>query len=273
MKKLGRHKRAYLEELKALGQISPEQLAILNAEYERLDNSDKEGVKAYVSRIYAEKKKQPLTEEIVFKYFETVYYNITGKSFVWDSNTTAAFYTLLYYFTKNERFYKSPILKGKNPSLDKGLCLIGNYGVGKSSLMRTFWKLSSITSDKFAFHHAGKVVEDFEKVLRSKNYHSSVDDFYKKMSKKVICFDDVKTEEVLRNFGETRNVFKHIFEKRNDLNVKTYITCNYKDGTQNEENKLRIGVEEFGEKYGGRVYDRMFSDFNFIEMDWGSFRR
>jgi len=89
------------------------------------------------------------------------------------------------------------------------------------------------------------------------------------MNQGVIYYDDVKTERIASNYGMT-NLFKDIIEKREVRKLKTYITCNFKE---DQPGNIPAALLEFGEKYGSRVFDRLFSMFNIIEFKGKSFRR
>jgi len=92
-------------------------------------------------------------------------------------------------------------------------------------------------------------------------------------------FDDIKTERHASNYGKV-NLFKDILENRYNNRVqivkgvtkinKTFGTCNYKEGY---EGNTEVALEEFGEMYGGRIYDRLFEMFNIIEFKGKSFRK
>ena len=102
------------------------------------------------------------------------------------------------------------------------------------------------------------------------------DEFEKIMWRGSRYFDDLKTERIASNFGKV-NIFKEILEERyNRMNTnstsinKTFITCNFKEGFEND---IEAAIDEFGEKYGGRVYDRIFEMFNILEFKGLSFRK
>lgn len=127
----------------------------------------------------------------------------------------------------------------------------------------------------FKGYTANEVVGMFEKC----NDDASKKDFERKMNFGSRYFDDIKTERIASNYGKV-NIFKDIFETRynnriqtvNDKTIinKTFATCNYKDGY---EGNLEVAVDEFLEKYGGRVYDRLFEMYNIIEFKGKSFRK
>ncbi|OIQ22174.1 MAG: hypothetical protein BM557_02020 [Flavobacterium sp. MedPE-SWcel] len=101
-------------------------------------------------------------------------------------------------------------------------------------------------------------------------------DFETLMWKGSRYFDDLKTERIASNYGKV-NIFKELLEERYNRvdpktkkRLKTFVTCNFKEGF---EDNLEKAVDEFGEKYGSRVWDRMFEMFNIIEFKGKSFRR
>ena len=51
--------------------------------------------------------------------------------------------TMIYYFLKDERFLKSPLISDVTiPSINKGVAIVGKWGNGKTSIMKTLWRLS-----------------------------------------------------------------------------------------------------------------------------------
>ena len=94
------------------------------------------------------------------------------------------------------------------------------------------------------------------------------EEFYEKYNKGSRIFDDVKAERNASNFGKV-NLFEEIFLSRDANRAKTIITCNFHNQFPNN---FERALDEFGEKYGPRVYDRLFSNYNFIFLDGKSFR-
>ena len=82
-------------------------------------------------------------------------------------------------------------------------------------------------------------------------------------------FDDVLTERQANNYGKA-NLMKDILEERYNRKLRTYISCNY---DENHVGDIEKGLEQFGDRYGGRVYDRLFDMFNIIEFKGGSRRK
>ncbi len=175
---------------------------------------------------------------------------------------------LFFYFAEDSRFFKCRNLykEKNNPSFEKGLLIVGSYGLGKSAVMETL-QASLIGTDKeFIGTHAMAVVDEFEacktshdKIMFNRRH---INGTFLEFRAKPRYFDDVKTEREASNYGKT-NLFKDILEKRYSNKALTHLTCNYHP---EHEGDLQEALREFDEKYGGRVYDRIFSMFNIIEF-------
>lgn len=206
--------------------------------------------------------------ELVKNEFE----NHEGRKFIVNPNSEAYLYTLADYFLQKENFFKSSLLMkvaNHTSSFNKGLCIIGNTGVGKTALLKAF---ESVFFKQFHFSptthfrsaSAIDVVNEFEKLESPPER----EEFYEKYNKGSRFFDDVKAERVASNFGKV-NLFEQIFLSRDANKAKTIITCNYHNQFHNN---FEMALNEFGEKYGPRVYDRLFSNYNFIVLQGNSFR-
>ena len=190
--------------------------------------------------------------------------------------------TLCAYFLQKNGFYKSPILNKKSvPNLEKGLVVIGNYGTGKTSIFNTFHlmffnafreginvklkdeNLINIGHFKlnFGFHSSNEIVREFE-CLKSPEERNV---FWKKYGNGMRYFDDLTTEHQASNFGKIE-LFKDILETRYSNKVRTFISLNY------QGNSVEETLDFLAEKYGERVYDRLFEMFNIIELKGKSFR-
>lgn len=233
---------------------------------------DLQNYKSYVRRMLSTPSQKEVDFKItamqLFKLFKNKFQEVNERPFVKIENITIKnLEPLIYYFSKDERFFQSENLsKLSEPSFEKGLLIVGNFGNGKTSTVLTFEKIfQNIKGFSFKGYTANEVVGMFEKCG---------DDFSKKEFERKVnfgsrYFDDVKTERIASNFGKV-NLFKDILESRYNNKVKTFITCNFKDGFEGD---IELALEEFGEKYGGRVHDRLFEMFNIIEFKGKSFRK
>ena len=191
--------------------------------------------------------------------------------------------TLCAYFLNKKGFIKSPILNKKSvPDLDKGLMVIGNYGTGKTSVFNTFHKMffnaykenicvklkdnSYINLGhfnlNFSFHSSNEIVREYECI---KSPEEKII-FWKKYANGTRYFDDLTTEHQASNFGKIE-LFKDVLEHRYSNKAKTFVSLNF------HGNSLEETLDFLAEKYGERVYDRLFEMFNIIELKGESFRK
>ena len=204
--------------------------------------------------------------------FRIEYKIMFTRDFTFTTESKFLFYTILFYFFRNERFFNSPCLikpDGTNPSFEKGLLVMGNTGTGKTSILlalekvfNTYLLFDSKTHLRSISAH--QAVNEFEKLKNPEER----EDFFIKHQRGFRFYDDVKSENDASNYGK-ENLFKKILYQRNEKRLKTIITCNYNPSFPNSFEK---GIDEFGIRYDGRIYDRLFSDFNFIETKGKSFR-
>jgi len=265
---ISRRKYNYLKQLSesALTDADREQIE----EFEKANgSSDKsEFLKAYSAKVF---KEEPTPEnfkpsyEILLKKFKAKYKELEGVEF--NEDMIPNIEPVLYYFAKDERFFDCNNLSDKStPSFRKGLLIVGSYGNGKTSTMRTLKQLFSYTPLSFKSFVANRVVSEFEG-------HSIASERSKCLNRTktgVAYFDDVKTEKIASNYGK-HNLFKDIIEERYINKAKTFITCNYRQG--DSTNSLDEALNEFNFIYGGRVYDRLFAMFNIIEFNGKSQRK
>jgi hypothetical protein len=212
------------------------------------------------------------TIEEIQNLFCAEYKIMFKRDFKFTEESKILLFTVLYYFFRDDHFFNSPCLikpGGTNPSFDKGLLIMGNTGVGKTSMLLALEQLFNNYLLYFPKTHfksitAYQTVNDFEKLKTSEER----DDFFKKHQGGFRFYDDVKSEDDASNFGKV-NLFKKILHQRNEKRLRTIITCNYDPSFPNSFEK---GLDEFGIRYDGRIYDRLFSDFNFIEARGKSLR-
>lgn len=243
--------------------------------YEEIHEPTQEQIenrKKFVRRILAPISKKEtefkITAMQLFKLFKEKFIEVSGRPFIKIEGVTIKnLEPIIYFFSKDERFFECENLsKLSEPSFDKGLLVIGNFGNGKTSTMITFEKIfQNIKGISFKGYTANEVVGMFEKC----GDDISKKEFERKVNFGTRYFDDVKTERIASNFGKV-NLFKDILESRYNNKVKTFVTCNFKEGFEGD---IEAALEEFGEKYGGRVHDRLFEMFNIIEFKGKSFRK
>ncbi len=268
---IGRHKAEYLRKLENL---SPEQKKQLQDYRDARICTPQQKFKTdqYFEEIRKPVVEKPfkITNKAIYLKFLKVFKQREGVEFIKEKKALKTLKTLILYFNRDKKFFNCDIkTKFKNktcePSFDKGLLIIGGFGVGKSAMMLTFEEMFLFTPYIFRGYTANNIVSLYENCENANEKR----DFWLRMKVKTAYYDDVKTERIASNYGKA-NIFKDILEKRYISDLKTHITCNYKVDTKND---LEQGLLEFGEKYGGRIYDRLFEMFNIIEFEGKSFRK
>lgn len=150
---------------------------------------------------------------------------------------------LFYYLTQSDKF---------NGSFDKGILLIGTFGVGKSLIMRSFIKLVAVVTQK-------QIEEFHSKDIALKITEDAA--FIENWSRKPIYIDDIgKESKTLKNFGSDIYPITDLFSARYDTGAITFGTANHK-------------IPSLGEMYGGSISDRLGSMFNVLELTGKSKRK
>lgn len=223
--------------------------------------------KNYIKKL----RQEPSEENFVVKYevllhkFKQKYKELEGVDY--DESYIDNLKTVLYYFSNDERFFNCSNLSVlSKPSFEKGLLIVGNYGNGKTSTMKTLRSLFEHTPKSFKMFTTNRIVTRFEETDSTKERY----DFMNRTKTGRAYFDDVKTEKEASNYGK-HNLMKDIIEERYNAKLKTYITCNYVEDDASEN--LVNALHEFNTKYGSRVYDRLFAMFNIIEFKGKSKRK
>jgi DNA replication protein DnaC len=269
---IGIHKYNELKSLKT-DKLSEDQKAQIAAYESKQKEATPEQLKIranYVDEVLQpkEKTKFSITAKKLYNLFKANFQKVSGRPFVKVEGVTIKnLEPLIYYFSKDERFFQCENLsKISEPSFDKGLLIIGPYGNGKTTVMKVFELiLKGIPEVGFKSFSANEVVTKFEKC----SSEIDRDEFEKIMWRGIRNFDDLKTERIASNFGKV-NIFKEILEERYRLKSKTFLICNHKEGYEDD---LQSAIDELGEKYGGRVWDRVYEMFNVIEFKGKSFRK
>lgn len=246
------------------------------AEQEEVDKYESQVNTVFKKPVYPKKKvKEPvvITKQLIWKYFKISYQMLNGKEFEENPDTLKNIAPVVLYFARDTEFFKSERLLtriGKTelkPSFKKGLLIFGNYGNGKTSIMLSMHKFMQHYRLKGWF----KASKSHELVTEYEGLQTPFDrtEFYKKYGNHPLYLDDVKKEKIASNFGKV-DVIREIIEKRYDNNAITHITCNQREGDAIVD--IEDTLAEFGERYGGHIYDRLFEMFNIIEFRGKSFR-
>lgn len=236
---------------------------------------------------------KPMKAESLYNSFKINFPIVNKKEFDENANNGEAkilVYTLIAYFLKRKSFYNSPLLnKISIPSLDKGIAIIGEPGIGKTVILRTFYEIFKYGSEnpllvkdiegtdqllrrydlRFKYNSVDEVVKHYEAANRhskdaDRDYHLSL--FYKRYENGFNAFDDLLSELMAKNYGSV-DIMKSILSERYVNKSKTILTLNYYG-----EN-VRSTLNEYKIRYGDRMYDRFFEMFNVLELQGVTLRK
>ena len=246
------------------------QIEAYESKHKEATPEHKEARAKYVAEVNNVKPKAEfsISSRKLYDLFKANFQKISGRPFTKVAGITIKnLEPLIYCFAKDERFFQCDNLSRiSEPSFEKGILIIGPYGNGKTTTMKVFEAiLKGIPGVGFRSYSANEAVGMFEKCSTDLDR----DQFERLMWRGIINFDDLKTERIASNYGKV-NIFKEILEERYRLRSKTFLICNFKEGFEND---LQAAVDEIGEKYGGRVWDRVYEMFNIIEFKGKSFRK
>ena len=221
-----------------------------------------------------------ITKSLLWRYFRAYYPRVGGREFLQTPESLANLAPIIEYFARDPGFFsRERLVRSVNgqqlrPSFNKGLLIIGGYGNGKTSIMTVLELVFSTLRMpmRFSSYKAREVVSRYEQIWADPTFReTSRYEFYQRFSRAAgLYLDDVKKERAAYHYGKVE-VIREILEMRYEApHLKTYITCNYRESDSKQN--LRDGLEEFGEKYGGHIYDRLFEMFNIIEFKGPSLR-
>lgn len=190
-----------------------------------------------------------------------------GK-FTLDENNEKLFELMCYYFMEDPNFVIMGTKMGfKNLSLEKGLFIPGNFGVGKTWLMQLFQKnkrqvyyMRSAKDISQAYLNSGrdkkeemKIPDEFIEPFKNAANDAAV--FFQPVSG--LCIDDIGAENLKNNYGNVSNVIGDLIERRYEKKYTGVLL----HGTTN------MTGEQLKNYYGERVVSRMREIFNFIKLD------
>ena len=135
---------------------------------------------------------------------------IYGSHFKILSSDHHIVFSLIAYFVKDIQ-----VCKKNGIDLTKGIMLAGPIGCGKTSIM-TLMKYLAVSESKFLFKSCRNIsfefIQDGYEVIHK--YSTGKPNI---TTSKIICFDDLGTENNLKYFGNECNVMAEILLSRYDL--------------------------------------------------------
>lgn len=195
-------------------------------------------------------------------WFIAVYRSIfgMGKQIDIDSACSKVVKLLCAYFANDDSFIDLAKKMGiKNPSLEKGILLAGNPGVGKTYLMNVF---SQNPRQNFIVRNAKLISDKYEK-----DGVEMIEEYYKAKRDETIgagfvqnlaglCIDDCGTEDPKCYMGNKRNVIGDIIE------------CRYASQSMGQlfHMTTNLTAAQISEYYGPRIASRLRETINVIEL-------
>lgn len=206
-----------------------------------------------------------------WEIFREQFFLIHGKQFIWGDENSVVMQNLnalLYYFLRDPDFFNCMNIRSdlSIPSFNKGLFIVGGYGVGKTAIMQVFESIfSSFPPYRFRIISTNKLVVDYESCEKpeDKNY------FYESMTSGKRMFDDFTSENVASNFGQ-KDIMKKVIEERYDKHSLSHFTLNYAPGHEGNVESTLLAINQ---RYGGRVHERLIDMCNIVVFDGKSMRR
>lgn len=179
-----------------------------------------------------------------------------------DEANQLFFDLLCSYFTGDENFIQRAADAGiDNPSLTKGIMLVGGFGIGKTWMLQLFAKnkrqcFRVINAKVLANEFEGNGDEATDKYsIPFPNPMDDASNFLQTHSG--LCIDDLGTEDIKNHFGNKKNVLGDLIERRyfnKHMGLMFHATSNL----------TAVQLKEF---YGGRVVSRLRECVNWIVWD------
>lgn len=206
------------------------------------------------------------SKEDLWKAFTTCFKRIYGKKLDIDTALIENLKPIFLYFIQDPLFFNCTNLRKdfKPPSFDKGLLIIGGHGIGKTDFFKVFEELfKNHRYLKFKGYSSINLVKLFEacETPADKAF------FMEGKMRRTVFIDDLTAERLASNFGKF-DVVGEILAFRYERKLKTYATCNF----LTEDKCVPTTLASLGERYGSRIYDRLFEMFNIIEFKGNSKR-
>jgi DNA replication protein DnaC len=196
---------------------------------------------------------RPFSPKDMMQFIESRVPKIGLDKFEIDENNHSIIKLLCKYFTNDQSF------ETENFKLHKGIMLVGPVGCGKTTLLKLFSanqkaSFQIMSCRRLADMYADLGPEILHRFSLEVNIPTSLDTFYQ--NKIGLCFDDLGTENVKKNFGNASNVMEQIILNRYDNGVPFYFT----------HLTTNLTVDEIEQMYGTRVRSRMREMFNMIVL-------
>ena len=203
----------------------------------------------------------------LFLLFQSKFQEIENEKFICTEENKALVYTLIYFFQKKDNFKNSSLLFQhplSSTNLNKGLVIVGGFGCGKTSILRVFQQIINESNQvNLKFTTTVDSVSKFES-MEDENMH----DFKESLYKGHLIIDDLLAEKQASRYGKSELFEEVLFQRLENKKMNSIITMNY---DSEHPNDMEYAINKLS-RYGGRVFDRILGNFNFIELHGKSFR-
>jgi DNA replication protein DnaC len=215
---------------------------------------------------HAEIHSKSLDKKSLWNQFLRSFKTIYNKELIINDSVIHNLKPLFYYFLNDSNFFECENLRSdiSKPSLDKGLLIIGGYGLGKTDYFKVFQTVfKTLPTLRFKCYNSKELISGYESCI------TPIDkkEFFNEKNRRLLFIDDISSERVASNYGLI-DVVGEILAERYTNNLRTLASCNY----SNENQCVEQTLEALGIRYGDRIYDRLFEMFNIIEFNGKSFR-
>lgn len=173
------------------------------------------------------------------------------RSLKLDQETQEAIELVCQYANQEPEFEK------EGRELQKGLWICGNFGSGKTQLMRAFKELNQKMGITVGFQTCGDMNKRYmqkDEMTQERQGMIGIHTFISPVDKIARIFDDLGEEEpYVVDFGNRFSIMAHILNERYKHNKTTHITTN-------------LTMKQVLERYGGRIESRIAETFNIIKL-------
>ena len=173
------------------------------------------------------------------------------RKLILDPETKNAIELICQYANQEPEYEKD----GRD--LNKGLWICGNFGSGKTQLIKAYRELKGLMNTTVGIQTCGSMNERFMKrdeTNREPARYQGIKAFTNPQDEVERIFDDLGEEEpTVVDFGNRISIMAHILNERYKFKLRTHVTTN-------------LTMDQVQQTYGGRIESRIAETFNIIKL-------